>query len=365
MKENKLNDSNHVFVIAEAGSNWKCGTYEEDIEQSKKLIKAAAIAGADAVKFQTYKPETIYSFNAGKSNYLAKTGINENINELFEYLSMPYEMIPILSEICKNEDILFMSTPFSVADAKEIDPFVDIHKVASFEINHIRLLEFLAQTKKPMIISTGASTFDEIDFAVNLVKAKTSFSLLQCTSKYPCEINALNLSVLPKMKSRYNVSVGLSDHSIDPIIGPKVAVGLGATIIEKHFTLDKSLPGPDHSFALTPKDLKLMIDSIRNTEKALGTGEKIVLDDEHKKALGTGEKIVLEEEQELHRFAKRSIQAIKDIHKGDILEEGVNFEILRPGNRIKGISPQFLHQIIGKHSLENVIKGDGISLLEE
>ena len=178
MKENKLNDSNHVFVIAEAGSNWKCGTYEEDIEQSKKLIKAAAIAGADAVKFQTYKPETIYSFNAGKSNYLAKTGINENINELFEYLSMPYEMIPILSEICKNEDILFMSTPFSVADAKEIDPFVDIHKVASFEINHIRLLEFLAQTKKPMIISTGASTFDEIDFAVNLVKAKTSFSLL-------------------------------------------------------------------------------------------------------------------------------------------------------------------------------------------
>ena len=365
MTEKKLNDPTHVFVIAEAGSNWKCGTYEEDIEQSKKLIKTASIAGADAVKFQTYKPETIYSFNAGRSNYLAKNGIDENINDLFEYLSMPYEMIPVLSEICKQENIMFMSTPFSVEDAKEIDPFVDIHKIASFEINHIRLLEFLAKTNKHMLISTGASTYEEIDFAVNLVKSKTSFSLLQCTSKYPCEINALNLSVIPKMKSRYNVSVGLSDHSIDPIIGPKVAVGLGATIIEKHFTLDQSLPGPDHSFALTPSDLKLMITSIRNTEKVLAAGEKVILDEEHKQALGIGEKVILEEEEELQRFAKRSIQAIKNIRKGDLLEEGVNFEILRPGNRTKGLSPQFLDQINGKRALFDVKKGDGISSFDE
>ena len=365
MNEKKLNNSNHVFVIAEAGSNWKCGTYEEDLEQSKKLIKAASNAGADAVKFQTYKPETIYSFNAGRSNYLSKNGIDENINELFEYLSMPYEMIPKLAVMCKEEGIMFMSTPFSVEDAKEIDPFVDIHKVASFEINHVRLLEFLAETKKPMLISTGASTYEEIDFAVNLVKSKTSFSLLQCTSKYPCEINALNLSVIPKMKSHYNVSVGLSDHSIDPIVGPQVAVSLGATIIEKHFTLDQSLPGPDHSFALTPSSLKSMISAIRNTERMMASNENFILTDTHKLALGTGKKIILEEEKELQRFAKRSLQAIKNIQKNDILEEGINFEILRPGNRTKGLSPQFLEQINGKRSLDDVKKGDGILHFKE
>ena len=346
----KIDDPNHTFIIAEAGSNWKSGSYEEDLEQAKKLIKIASEAGADAVKFQTYKADTVYAYNAGNSNYLAEQGINKEINEIFEYLSMPYEMISELSQICNDEKIIFMSTPFSVEDAKQIDPFVSLHKIASFEINHVRLIEFLSKTEKPILISTGASTFDEIDFAVNLIKnnKNNEIGLLQCTSKYPAPIESLNLSAIPKMKERYNIPIGFSDHSVEPLIGPLTAVGLGATIIEKHFTLDKNLTGPDHSFAITPQELELMVKSIRQADKTKGNGKKIILN----------------EEQELLLFAKRRIQAIKDIRKGDILKEGFNFEVLRPGNRIRGLEPRFLDKINGTKSTKNVLKGDGITEFE-
>ena len=346
----KIDDPNHTFIIAEAGSNWKSGSYEEDLEQAKKLIKIASKAGADAVKFQTYKADTVYAYNAGNSNYLTEQGINKEINEIFEYLSMPYEMISELSQICNDEKIIFMSTPFSVEDAKQIDPFVSLHKIASFEINHVRLIEFLSKTEKPILISTGASTFDEIDFAVNLIKnnKNNEIGLLQCTSKYPAPIESLNLSAIPKMKERYNIPIGFSDHSVEPLIGPLTAVGLGATIIEKHFTLDKNLTGPDHSFAITPQELELMVKSIRQADKTKGNGKKIILN----------------EEQELLLFAKRRIQAIKDIRKGDILKEGFNFEVLRPGNRIRGLEPRFLDKINGTKSTKNVLKGDGITEFE-
>ena len=346
----KIDDPNHTFIIAEAGSNWKSGSYEEDLEQAKKLIKIASKAGADAVKFQTYKADTVYAYNAGNSNYLTEQGINKEINEIFEYLSMPYEMISELSQICNDEKIIFMSTPFSVEDAKQIDPFVSLHKIASFEINHVRLIEFLSKTEKPILISTGASTFDEIDFAVNLIKnnKNNEIGLLQCTSKYPAPIESLNLSAIPKMKERYNIPIGFSDHSVEPLIGPLTAVGLGATIIEKHFTLDKNLTGPDHSFAITPQELELMVKSIRQADKTKGNGKKIILN----------------EEQELLLFAKRRIQAIKDIRKGDILKEGFNFEVLRPGNRIRGLEPRFLDKINGAKSTKDVLKGDGITEFE-
>lgn len=336
----------HTFIIAEAGSNWKIGSSDEDLKQAKNLIIIAADAGADAVKFQTYRPETVYAPNAGKSEYLSKNGITVDIHSIFERHAMPYEMIPKLAEFCKENNILFMSSPFSIQDAKELDPFVEIHKIASFEINHVRLLEFLFKTKKPIIISTGASTYDEIDFLINLAKKNKheSIALLQCTSKYPSSLNALNLSVIPKMKSKYKIPIGFSDHSINPVIGPILAVGFGATIIEKHFTLDKSLPGPDHNFALNPDELKVMIHHIREADKAKGNGEKIIL----------------EEEKELRHFATRSIQAIKSIHKGDVLHEGQNFEVLRPGNRIRGIEPRFLDIVEGKRSLKTIDSGDGI-----
>lgn len=336
----------HTFIIAEAGSNWKCGTFAQDLKRAKDLIRVAAEAGADAVKFQTYRPETVYVPYAGKSKYLSKHGINQNIYEIFEHLSMPYRMIPELAEYCKKHNIMFMSTPFSVADAKEVNAYVSIHKVASYEINHVRLLEFLARTKKPIIISTGASTYDEIDFAVNLVRKNKNckIALMQCTAKYPAPIESLNLMTIPKIKSRYGFPVGLSDHSTDPIIGPLVAIGVGATIIEKHFTLDRSLPGPDHPFALIPSELKLMIDSIRKAEQARGSGEKQVL----------------KEEKELRHFATRSLQATKDITKGEKFQEGSNFDILRPGNQTRGLDARFISKIQGRRSRRNIKSGQGI-----
>lgn len=345
----ELENSSRTFIIAEAGSNWKCGSYEDDLKRGKELIRIAASCGADAVKFQTYRPETTYVYGAGASSYLSKHGINEDINKIFENLAMPYEMIPELAKYAQEQKILFMSTPFSVNDAKQIDPFVSIHKIASFEINHVRLIEFIAKTEKPIIISTGASTYDEIDFAVNLVKKTHSkLALLQCTSKYPCPLESLNLSVIPYMKSRYDLPVGLSDHSIDPVIGPVLAVGLGSIIIEKHFTLDRNLPGPDHAFALIPSELELMIKSIRIAELAKGNGKKIILN----------------EELELRRFATRSIQAIKDISQGETLQEGINFDVLRPGNRIRGTEARFLDLINGKRSKKDVKSGDGITEYE-
>ncbi len=343
-----FNKKDHTFVIAEAGTNWKVGTDEQDLDMAEKLIESAAKSGADAVKFQTFRSETVYAFNAGEVEYEENEKKIISINKLFEKLSMKYEMIEKLSKVSKKNNIMFMSTPFSVEDAKQLDPYVDIHKVASFEINHIPLLEFLASTKKPVLISTGASSYDEIDFAVNFLEKNQSgqIGLLQCTSKYPCPIEALNLSTILTMKERYKLPIGLSDHSIDPIIGPLTAVGFGATAIEKHFTLDKSLPGPDHFFAVNPPELNTMVRMIRDAEKSKGSGIKDIL----------------AEEKELRRFATRSIQAIKDIQKDEILKMGINFNILRPGNQKRGAEPRFLGEIEGKKALTKICRGEGILL---
>ena len=341
-----IDNPKHTFVIAEAGSNWKIGSLNDDISQAKQLILTAANAGADAIKFQTFKSNTVYAQDAGQIDYLSNKNPNSSINELFDNLSMPYEMIPELSSFCNKHKIIFMSTAFSVEDAKHLDPYVKIHKVASYEINHIRLIEFLAKTKKPILISTGASSYNEIDFAIKTIKenGNDKIALLQCTAKYPAPIDSLNLNVISTLKSKYGLPVGFSDHSLDPIVGPLLSVGFGATIVEKHFTMDKSLSGPDHMFALDPDELKLMIDSIRNADAAKGNSIKQVLN----------------VELELQKFATRSIQATKNISKGDILFEGENFDILRPGNRIRGLDAKFLDLVNGKKATKDISIGDGV-----
>lgn len=337
-----------VFIIAEAGSNWKAGSYEEDVKRAKKLIHVAARSGADAVKFQTFRADTVYVSNAGNSRYLEKSGIRKSINEIFENAEMPYGMLDELAKYCRHEGIQFMSTPFSVSDAVEINKHVRIHKIASYEINHVRLLEYLARTKKPIILSTGASNYEDIDFAVNLLKKHhvNEYALLQCTAKYPAPLESLNLLTIPEMKKRYKIPVGLSDHSLDPIIGPLTAVGLGARIIEKHFTLDKNLAGPDHKFALEPAELMKMVESIRLAEKTLGDNRKSVLN----------------VEEELRDFAVRRVQAINDIKKGERFTEGKNIEVLRPGNRTRGAEARFLLRINGKISKRSIKSGEGVRL---
>jgi len=345
-----LNNPNHIFIIAEAGSNWKCGTYEDDLKRAKQLIDVAFKADADAVKFQIYRSEKVYAKNAGNSNYLSENGINEDIETIFKKHSMPYKMIPELYDYCQKIGIMFMSSSFSVEDAIEIDPYVQIHKIASFEINHIRLLEFLAKTNKPIILSTGASTFEEIDFALNILKKNNSnkIALLQCTSKYPCSLEKLNLAAIPIMKNKYKVPIGFSDHSIEPTIGPCMAIAFGSTIIEKHFTLDKKLPGPDHAFALNPEELTNMIQTIRSVSKTNSQDGKIVLD----------------VEEELKKFATRSLQATKNIKKGEILIEGQNFDVLRPGNQKRGLDAKFLDIVNGKKAKKDINLGSGINEFE-
>lgn len=339
------NDS--VFVIAEAGSNWRMGNETSDIEASKKLIEAAAEAGANAIKFQVFRPDTIYVRNAGKSGYLSKSGINTEMHDMFTDLSMPYNRIPMLADYCKKIGIEFMATSFSKEDFLAVDPFVKRHKIASYEIGHLRLLELAAKSGKPTYISTGAATESEINWAVETFRKNNGgpLTLLQCTAKYPAEAETMNLRTIPWLSHRFKCEVGLSDHSTSHLT-PIPAIALGAKVIEKHFTLDRKLPGPDHAFALEPHELKAMVQAIRQTEIMLGSWVKIV----HPSEI------------ELRNFARRGLQAIQDIKKGDILKEGVNIDILRPGVQSLGIHPKFLEKIEGKKAKRNIPIGTGLQM---
>ncbi len=246
------------------------------MEMAKALIDVAAQSKADAVKFQTFKPGKVYVPNAGKSEYLSEAGIKKPITEIFKDLSMPYSMLPELAAYAKGRGILFMSSVFSVESAEAVNPYVKIHKNASYEITHSRLIKFLAETGKPLVMSTGGADCEDIKWALNhfYQNGGKKIVLMQCTAKYPAPINTLNLRAIPELIKKFNVPVGLSDHSRDPIVGPVGAVALGAAVIEKHFTLHNRLPGPDHSFALTPGELEKMVKAIRSCEQALGTGQK-------------------------------------------------------------------------------------------
>jgi len=338
--------SDKVFVIGEAGSNWRAGTPARDRRMAEALIDVAAEAGCDAVKFQTYRAETVYVPNAGTTAYLADAGADEPVTDLFRDLEMPYELVPELAAHCSERGIEFMSTPFSLADLEAIDPHVSRHKVASFEITDVRLLEGVAGTGKPVILSTGASTLDDVETALETLRAAGSgpVCLLQCTSSYPAPPESMNLAVLPALARRFGVPVGLSDHSVDPVVGPVGAVVLGATVIEKHFTLHRALPGPDHSFAVTPEELGRLVESVRLAEQMRGQGEK---------SIGAVE-------EELHAFAQRRVQAIAPIRRGEPLEEGRNVASLRPGAQQPGVHPAELGSLEGRAATRDIALGDGI-----
>lgn len=335
-----------VFVIAEAGSNWRMGTVARDLKMARTLIDTAAEAGADAVKFQTYRADTVYVPNAGNSDYLSQNGIRESIIDIFKDLSMPYEMIPKLAAHCRKRRIEFMSSVFSKDDFEAVDPHTRYHKIASYEITHLRLIELAARSRKPTILSTGAATLEEIDWAVDLYKrcGGRDLSLLQCTARYPAPVSALNIRAIGELLRRYKLPVGLSDHSRDVLIGPIAAVAAGATIIEKHYTLHNRLPGPDHAFAITAEELCRMVEAIRLTEAALGSGDKSPLP----------------EEMELRSYAQRAVQAIRPIAKGEIFREGINIAILRPGKRSRGVHPRHLGRIEGARARRALAVGEGV-----
>lgn len=327
-------ESRRVFIIAEAGSNWK------EADPFEMIVKAKE-AGADAIKFQVFRSETTYVEEAGVSGYLG-----EDVGKLFKSLEMPYEMIPKLSEAAQKAGIEFMATPFSLADFKAIDPWVKRHKIASYENNHLPLLEAVAKTKKPLFVSTGATTLKEVAWTVNTLKALSSgeLTLMQCTAKYPAPPQSMNLEALIALRETFACKVGLSDHSLDPKAAPLAAVALGASAIEKHFTLDRTLKGPDHGFAIEPKELAELVHEIRLVEEMRGDSYKQVA----------------EAEKELRAFARRGVQALKLIRKGDLFQEGVNMAILRPGNALRGAPPEQIRALEGKKATRDYKAGEGI-----
>jgi len=335
-----------VFVVGEAGSNWRAGEVGGDEARAYELIDVAAAAGCDAVKFQVFRAATIYAPGAGESDYLAEAGIQEDIIDILAGLEMPYEMIAGLAAHASDRGLEFMATAFSVADAQAVDPYVNLHKTASYELNHLRLLQYLASTGKPVLMSTGAATYADIQRAVDLFRTSSSapLALLQCTAAYPAPPEAANLRSIPTLAEMFGVPVGLSDHSADPVAAPAAAVALGARIVEKHFTLDRTLPGPDHAYAVEPDELAAMVRAIRLVEKMRGTGEKEVQP----------------AEEELFHYSLRAIQATRDIAKGDTLQEGVNVDILRPGKNKKGLNPFEIDRVNGRRAARDVAAGDGI-----
>ena len=326
-----------TFIIAEAGSN-----HNGSLDTAKELIDVAADAGADAVKFQTFRAKNMYVEDSGSAEYLDD---DRSIYEIIESMEMPYEWIPELHDYCREQGVYFMSTPFDEHSADELEPYVPAFKIASYTMSHHPFLEHLSAKGKPILMSTGAHDLSEVREAVEVFRTAefSDLALLQCVAAYPTPLESINVNVVRTLHEEFAAVTGLSDHTLDPVTAPSAAVALGASVVEKHYTLDKSMEGPDHEFALEPDELDEMVDAIRKTEKVLGDG-----------AVG-----VLEAEEELHEIARRRIHAARDIEEGEVISED-NVEILRSGKRKKGLEPKHYGKLLGKKVEKPIKKGEGI-----
>lgn len=333
-----------TLIIAEAGVN-----HNGDIELAKKLIAAAADAGADYVKFQTFKAEKLASLAAKKAEY-QKSNMKEDQSDsqldMLKKLELSLEDHCELIKYCKQKNIRFLSTAFdldSIDLLKELG--ITIGKIPSGEITNYPYLVKMAHTFESIIMSTGMSTISDIREALEVLtlngKSKNDITILHCNTEYPTPMQDVNLLAMNAIKNEFKIEVGYSDHTLG-IEVPIAAVALGARIIEKHFTLDKTMQGPDHKASLEPSELKDMVQAIRNIEKALGHTEKIVSTSEQKNKV----------------IARKSIVAMIPIKKGDVFTE-LNVTVKRPGD---GINPMKWKEVIGKISKRDFMEDE---LIEE
>jgi N,N'-diacetyllegionaminate synthase len=326
------------FIIAEAGSN-----HNGRFDMACRLIDVAARAGADAVKFQTFRAAKLYTSKAGRSDYLR---LKKPIYDVIREMEMPYAWIPRLADHCRRRKVTFLSTPFDEESADRLDPYVEAFKIASYEMTHYPLLKHVARLGKPLLISTGTATEAEVAEAVAVAhKAQArGLCLLQCTAAYPAPLASINVRVLQRYKARFGVPAGLSDHSRDPIVAPMTAAALGADLLEKHFTLRNDLQGPDHRYAVTPAELADLVRRVREVEEARGDFRKRV----HPV------------ERELRRFARRSLFASRDIPVGARLTPQ-NVGVLRNGAMRPGLPPADYGAVIGRIARREVLKGESIT----
>lgn len=328
-----------TYVIAEAGAN-----HNRDLATAHRLVEVAAEAGAEAVKFQTYSGSTLYSRKTPDFDYLEGT-TDKKPHELLEDISLPRAWQAELAKHAADLGIDFLSTPF---DRQAVDELVALDvpllKVASFEIVDLPFLEYIGSTKKPLVISTGMATLGEIEEALDACRAggASEFCILQCASVYPAPPHIMNLRTIPTLRAAFGVPTGLSDHTLGIHI-PAAAVALGADVIEKHYTLDRSSPGPDHPFAIEPDELVQMVAHLRDVEQALGDGLK----------RGPSP----EESAEMYAKARRSVVAACEIPAGTVITREM-LTVKRPGF---GIKPKFIDALVGRVAKQDIEDDDIIT----
>ena len=335
IKNKKIGKNFPVFIIAELSAN-----HLQKFNNAVKLIRAAKDAGVDAIKLQTYTPDTI-TIDCDNEYFQIKQGTlwdGQTLYQLYKKAYTPWEWQPKLKKIAESEGLIFFSSVFDKTSVDFLEKMnVPAYKIASFEITDIPLIEYVAGKGKPVIISTGIATLSDIEEAVNACKriGNDQIALLECVSAYPAPLEDINLRTIPNLADTFKKVVGLSDHTLG-ISVPIASVALGASIIEKHLTLDRSLGGPDAAFSLEPEEFKEMVKSIREVEKALGE-VSYDLTDKMKKS----------------RELSRSLFAVKDINAGELFTED-NIRSIRPGY---GLHPKYLKEILGTRATRDIKRG--------
>ncbi len=324
-----------VYVVAELSAN-----HNHDFDQAARIIQAAKHAGADAVKLQTYTPDTI-TMASDRPEFRVRGGTlwdGRTLHDLYAEAFMPWEWQPRLKRVAEELGMDCFSSAFDATAVDFLEEMnVPAHKVASFELVDIPLIQKMARTGKPLIVSTGMATVEEIEEALRSAReaGATQIALLKCTSAYPAPAQEMNLRTIPEIARRFGVPVGLSDHTMG-IAAPIAAVALGACIIEKHLTLSRSVPGPDSGFSLEPEEYKAMVDAVRTAEKALGEVQ-----------FGFSEK------EEASRAFRRSLFVVDDVKEGETFTPA-NVRSIRPAN---GLHPRHLAEVLGKRASQSIKRG--------
>jgi pseudaminic acid synthase len=333
--DRKIGDNQPVYIIAEMSAN-----HNQDFEQAVKIIHATKEAGVDAIKIQTYTPDTI-TIDCGNEYFQIGKGTiweGQNLYNLYKEAYTSWEWQPKLKEIANGIGLDLFSSPFDHTAVDFLEKMdVPVYKIASPELIDIPLIQRVAKTGKPIILSTGMATLAEIDEAVHSAReaGATQIALLKCTSAYPALPEEMNLRTISHMAEAFGLPVGLSDHTLG-ISVPVAAVALGACMVEKHFTLSRSIPGPDSAFSLEPHEFKAMVDAIRVAEKSLGEVNYAVT-----------------EKEVASRVFRRSLFVVKDMKAGCLFSEE-NIRSIRPGH---GLNTIFFQNILGKRALKDISRG--------
>ncbi|MGC2645393.1 MAG: pseudaminic acid synthase [Candidatus Sulfotelmatobacter sp.] len=328
-----------TYVIAEMSAN-----HGQEFDESIKIVRAAKECGADAVKLQTYLPDTMTIACERKEFRISGGTIwdGRNLHDLYREAYTPWEWQPELKRIAEDLGMDCFSSAFDSTAVDFLEKMdVPAHKIASFELVDIPLIQKMARTGKPLIMSTGMATLEEIDEALQSARdaGATQIALLKCTSAYPAPPEEMNLRTIPKMQRRFHLPVGLSDHTMG-IAVPVAAVALGACIIEKHLTLSRSVPGPDSAFSLEPQEFKAMVDAVRIAEKALGEVH-----------------FGLSEKEKASRAFRRSLFVVEDVKQGEVFT-AENVRSIRPGN---GLHTRHLNDVLGKSAAHGIKRGTPLS----